>query len=397
MPDTAFSVHPLEKSNSSSFSHSPVSVGELFVQQRERKNITLDEVSQKLCIRKVYLSAIEQQDLPALPETVYTLGFVRSYARHLGLSEQEIVDRFKNEVLKIENQENLSVNILPPEQSSPSKIWVFLSTIASLGIILLLYKNYFSSSTSSNSVPILEDITSSTLLENPSLPEKGESSPIKEKNSLPAPPSTFPESKQPINISLALNSVEKKEETLLSPIEINNPMEKPLESTSTIQSPSLPSTTVPSPVKKDPIKIIAKSRSWVEIKNSKGDVLVSKIFLPGEEYYIPENSDFILNTGNIGGLRFIVHEKELPPVNNQRSSRRNILLTPQGLMELNKEIPALPPEAKKIEKSPPKNNTLPAPAPTSSTNFSTVEPEIMPSVIDPKLDFPKSNVLSYEE
>ena len=41
---------------------------------------TLDAVSKTLCIRKIYLKAIEESDFKELPPVPYGTGFIRSYA-----------------------------------------------------------------------------------------------------------------------------------------------------------------------------------------------------------------------------------------------------------------------------------------------------------------------------
>jgi len=64
---------------------------------RERPAETGD-VAAELRIRESYLDAIERGELEALPGPAYQLGFVRAYARILGLDGDEILRRFRAEV-----------------------------------------------------------------------------------------------------------------------------------------------------------------------------------------------------------------------------------------------------------------------------------------------------------
>ncbi|MBR4605376.1 MAG: DUF4115 domain-containing protein [Lachnospiraceae bacterium] len=62
--------------------------------ERERKGISLDEVSNRLKINVRMLRALEEGDSDHFPHAAYVKGFIRSYAGFLGLSAEEI-----NEVL----------------------------------------------------------------------------------------------------------------------------------------------------------------------------------------------------------------------------------------------------------------------------------------------------------
>jgi len=70
------------------------SVGEFFRQVRETKGLTVDEVASKTRIRADFVQAIEEGNFAKLPDQVFARGFVRSYARSLGLDEEDAIHRF---------------------------------------------------------------------------------------------------------------------------------------------------------------------------------------------------------------------------------------------------------------------------------------------------------------
>lgn len=70
------------------------SVGEFFRQVRETKGLTVDEVASKTRIRTDFVQAIEEGNFGKLPDQVFARGFVRSYARSLGLDEEDAIHRF---------------------------------------------------------------------------------------------------------------------------------------------------------------------------------------------------------------------------------------------------------------------------------------------------------------
>ena len=74
-----------------------VKAGQKLKEQRIAKRLTIEDVSKETKIRESYLSAIEEGDYKRLPASTYTQGFVRNYARYLGLSEKEILAIFRRE------------------------------------------------------------------------------------------------------------------------------------------------------------------------------------------------------------------------------------------------------------------------------------------------------------
>ena len=70
------------------------SIGDFFRQVRETKGLTVDEVASKTRIRADFVRAIEEGNYARLPDQVFARGFVRSYARSLGLDEEDALQRF---------------------------------------------------------------------------------------------------------------------------------------------------------------------------------------------------------------------------------------------------------------------------------------------------------------
>lgn len=71
-----------------------MSLGERFRTAREQRGQSLSEVAEHLRIRSVYLAAIEDENWAAIGAPVYTRGFLRTYARYLGLDPEEAVAAF---------------------------------------------------------------------------------------------------------------------------------------------------------------------------------------------------------------------------------------------------------------------------------------------------------------
>ena len=81
-------IHLREISGDSEF---PLqTVGQDLRAARLRRGDEIAQVSRALKIRKDHLEALEEDRLEDLPGKTYAIGFVRSYARHLGLDATAI-------------------------------------------------------------------------------------------------------------------------------------------------------------------------------------------------------------------------------------------------------------------------------------------------------------------
>ena len=67
------------------------SFGSKLKQQREQCGITLEEISQSTKISNRFLRALEEDRFEQLPGGIFNKGFIRAYARSVGLDEEETV------------------------------------------------------------------------------------------------------------------------------------------------------------------------------------------------------------------------------------------------------------------------------------------------------------------
>jgi cytoskeleton protein RodZ len=70
------------------------SLGARFKQERERRGITLEDVAVSTKIGTRMLQALENNRYDQLPGGIFNRGFVRAYARHLGLDEESAVAEY---------------------------------------------------------------------------------------------------------------------------------------------------------------------------------------------------------------------------------------------------------------------------------------------------------------
>src|ERR1700739_2405710 len=68
--------------------------GDKFRNAREKKELSLDQVSNVTKISSRMLKAIQEEHFDQLPGGVFNKGFVRAYAKHLGLNDEEAVNDY---------------------------------------------------------------------------------------------------------------------------------------------------------------------------------------------------------------------------------------------------------------------------------------------------------------
>ena len=105
------------------------SIGDLLRASRNRRNEELRQVSDELRIRQVYLEAIENNKFEELPGAIYAIGFIRTYAEHLGLDGEEVVRRYKSEAISPESKQDLTFPSLVPEHGIPGGAIVMLGLV----------------------------------------------------------------------------------------------------------------------------------------------------------------------------------------------------------------------------------------------------------------------------
>lgn len=92
-----------------------IRIGPSFAEERKRKNLSIEEVARATKIREEFLLAIEHGDFKDLPSPTYAYGFVRNYAKFLGLPVDKTLAIFRREF-----DERKEVEVLPKGFIKPS-------------------------------------------------------------------------------------------------------------------------------------------------------------------------------------------------------------------------------------------------------------------------------------
>ncbi|HEX6125076.1 MAG TPA: helix-turn-helix domain-containing protein [Pyrinomonadaceae bacterium] len=116
------------------------SLGEKLRQAREERGISIGEVAEQTRISSLYLKSIEDDNYKPLPGGIFNKGFVKAYAKYVGIDEQEALQDYARLVAQTEEQQSESQppryrpEVLTDDRSASSLV----PTIVFAGIILAL-------------------------------------------------------------------------------------------------------------------------------------------------------------------------------------------------------------------------------------------------------------------
>ena len=109
---------------------SPGFPGHLLRQAREEQGLSQKETARDLHLTSKVINAIEEDDFELIPSFVFARGYIRSYARHLGLDGQTLVAEF-DLAYGVPNNSAKPMSAIRKgvQQSKPGDTWVKLISI----------------------------------------------------------------------------------------------------------------------------------------------------------------------------------------------------------------------------------------------------------------------------
>ena len=127
-------------------------LGDRFRAAREARGLSLSEVSEQIRIRSVYLAAVEEENWKAIGAAVYVRGFLRTYARFLGLDPEEVVTAFNGAVQPSQEAEPPHSFSRVERSSKRGSLMVWVA--ASVAVLLVAFVFYNALTMRREAVPI---------------------------------------------------------------------------------------------------------------------------------------------------------------------------------------------------------------------------------------------------
>jgi len=134
-------------------------LGERFRLAREERGISLSDVAEQIRIRSVYLAAIEEESWSSIGAPVYVRGFLRTYARFLGLDPEAAVATFNQTQPPGQAPAHFASREAPGGRSRPRSPWSSLAiwitaVVAVLLVAFVVYNELTLRRAASRPVPI---------------------------------------------------------------------------------------------------------------------------------------------------------------------------------------------------------------------------------------------------
>lgn len=103
--------------------------GDILKKRREELGLEIRQVADELRIRADYLSSIEQDLFDKLPAPVYTMGYIRSYARHLDVDPTAILEVYAQRLPKPKT-DTPAIPVVLAEKKKPFFLYLILAVAA---------------------------------------------------------------------------------------------------------------------------------------------------------------------------------------------------------------------------------------------------------------------------
>lgn len=112
--------------------------GQRLKNERESQGLSVEDVSARLRLSRSYLAALEADDYERLPEDAFIKGYMRNYAKLLGLPQDELAGAFER--LREDRQPEPKIAAEPrPGSSQALPVWLLPAAAAVLLIVLLIW------------------------------------------------------------------------------------------------------------------------------------------------------------------------------------------------------------------------------------------------------------------
>ena len=263
------------------------SFGEKLKQERVKRSITLEQISLSTKIGTRMLQALEEDKFTQLPGGIFNKGFVRAYARHVGLDEDQTVADYleaSGESVPAPAPEIKPETPRPERPAPPSRPlpWgLFAALLLLVALALALWNRRQHTPEEIHSQPAATQKTAD--------------------GASPAPASPQSPAQSDANVDDKVSS------------QASTPTKSPARPPVTSAKPSDEAVPAPSAPQAGQftVVILAREESWLSV-TADGKAAFTETLLAGDQRAIHARSQIVLKSGNTGALDFVFNGKKLP-------------------------------------------------------------------------------------
>lgn len=285
-----------------------LTLGPILRQARLENGADLASVAAAIRVPQHYLCAIEDEHFDALPGKAYAIGFIRCYAKFLGLPQQDMIDRYKAQANPCGPVHNVYWHEPVQESRLPQRAMVLSGLIAALGA----YSIWFSVSGTDAGLPanpvvpdmVLARAADASVADMKPLPERAQA--VADETPAPAAADATP---IPARVDVA--SLEQTVSSL-APKVIEGRRPLPLIAAEAADGRQM-------------VTVHVVEEAWLHV--TQGDkILFSGVLPAGRDYRPPSGEGVLLTTGNAGGVILRMGDWSSGPLGKSGLVRRDIPL-----------------------------------------------------------------------
>ncbi|MBV8052124.1 MAG: DUF4115 domain-containing protein, partial [Acidobacteriaceae bacterium] len=289
---------------------------------REKRGITLEQISKSTKIGTRFLEALEEDHFERLPGGIFNKGFVRAYARCVGLDEEQTVSDYlaaagasQPTAPAIDEPPVLELPPQPKIERAASLPWGIFATILLITAFgFAIWGFYFRATTNSR-----EKEPAQTSQPQAAQPQTPPLSPGASATNIPPPQAAVS----------SQSSTSGQSST------------QPLGAGKSVGTSALSTSpeNAPAPVERGLVlRIKADEEAWLSITVD-GEVTSELTLTQSGEKTVRAHNEIIVKTGNIGALNFELNGKALPH-QGESGEVKTLAFTAQGLRSVSKTPPA---------------------------------------------------------
>lgn len=267
-------------------------VGEVLRRARTEKGLELVDIARETRVPIRHLAAIEADAHESLPALPYAIGFVKTFARHVGLDPAATSAQFKAETTKGVHVPVVLAPLEPlDERRVPSRALIAACALGLVTVIAVVWAY----GAGLIAVPEPEQQPAPVVAAAEPPPEPA---PVVADSAAPLPTETVDPTVVDPNASAAAT-----EDAAAPPVSADGP-----------------------------VTITASEDAWFKVYGDGGTVKMG-ILQSGESYTVPADPTGLkLWTGNAGALRLSVGGKPLPAIGAAKQTIKDVSLTPADLL-----------------------------------------------------------------
>lgn len=262
--------------------------------------VDLEKISDELCIRPHLLHALEGDDFDKFPSACYAAGFLKNYSSYLGLNVTQIVAQYKDEFQGSAKKVDLVFLEVEKNYNHSQHLIVSLVILSALVLYGVWYSSSGNKSLSLSALPDVTAVTSSILVS-----------------------ATGDDQKSFETKALLTKDVSEQNQGFH--------LVQPVNATPLVQEKTIsPATTQ--------VRLSVAEDTWIRVVSSDRQILVDRIFLAGEEFYMTERKDMTLMTSNAGAVSLFVGDVAVSLLGKSGEIRDNISLNRQDLLTITAQL-----------------------------------------------------------